>query len=783
MRIRLVTSRFALLAIISVFSSVSSCGLGEKTSLNKQFPVKRSIILPQAEEARRFINDILCGELLNRLADTGNSKTSSAPPRGEVNRVNDLEVTYNGDGTFTLAWTYKNLGDYSRDGIVDVGDIAPLAEHFGEKRNGGTWPHPVDKVIDGNSDGIIDISDVAPIAENFFNEVEGYRIEGSDSLEGEFIVSQIVSFSSATGEAELRFSFVFQPVFKYYRVVPFDSSSELGESSNVVEIPASEPPPEKIPPVAVLTAVPGWGQAPLRVTLDASSSYDLDGIIALYEWDFQGDGTFDFSSETESLTEYTFTVPASYSARLKVTDNDGLSSTATASVIVISSLYHTISGKVLQESGMPIPGVALTLNPGNLVATTDEQGYYEFVSVVNGVYRLSAARENWNIVPEVAVITVSERDVVDQNFYGTWTGTGGRGEWWMWGRDERHTSQSSYIGPSPPFQWASYPGETEPVIGYDGTIYVGSQTGLRAVNPNNYEVLWETQLGEAEVTNIVSSPCLGEDGTIYMGVWPRGFYALYPDGVIKWVIDIPFMYEWYEAKTYPAVGNDGTIFVGSSVGNLYAINPGGSIKWIFPIGSAIHSSPAVAEDGTVYIGSDDFSLYAVNPDGSLKWRYVTQGAIISSPAIGMDGTVYVGSEDDYLYAVNPDGTLKWRYQTEAVIRYASPSIASDGTIYIGSWDGYLYAIDPGGQLKWKYLFQDVVGNLSHITTKPAIGADGVVYAFGGVHGPGAVRIFSVLTPTGESLYSSAVNAKVGSAPVVASGRRLFFAPGNVAHNG
>jgi len=764
------------------FSTASSCGSHEKASSSSQLPLRTIYDSTQVKELQSSLYDILLDELLNRLAETQRGKLSSKPPTGDANRINDLEVTDNGDGTFTLTWTYKNLGDYSRDGIVDVGDIAPLAEHFGERKSDGTWAHPVDAAIDGNSDGVIDISDVVPVAENLFNEVDGYRVEGSDSPDGEFIVAEIMPFSSATGEADLRFSFIFQPVFKYYRVVPFDSFSQLGEGSNVVEILASPPPPEQIPPVAALTAVPGWGQAPLRVTLDGSASYDPDGEIVLYEWDFQGDGAFDFSSETETHAEYTFTAPASYSAKLRVTDNDGLSSTASATVIVISSLYHTISGKVIQESGMPIPGVILHLNPGNLVATTDEDGHYEFVRVVNGVYSLSPARENWSFAPEALVITVSEGDVVEQNFSGKWTGTGGRGDWWTWGRDEKHTSESVYLGATASFSFSVdfFEATTDIVEGANGNIFMGSGEKVRAINPQTGEVVWETQLGEQGSISIRSSPCLGEDGTIYVVTEPEGFYALYPDGVVKWRIQIPFTYSSiYDLRSHPVIGKDGTIFTSSPNGNLYAISPDGSVKWLFATGAGIHSSPAVGEDGTVYIGSDDYSLYAVNADGALRWSYKTQGMIISSPAIADDGTVYIGSEDGYLHAVNPDGTLKWKYRTEAVIRYSSPSIASDGTIYIGSWDGYLYAINPDGQLKWKYLLQDALGRISYVTTKPTIGADGAVYLRGGVLGPGAVNRFAVLSADGSILFSQDYSVEVGSAPPITSDRRLYVLVGSI----
>ena len=45
-----------------------------------------------------------------------------------------------------------------------------------------------------------------------------------------------------------------------------------------------------LPPVAVLSATPVSGNIPLDVVFDGSASYDSDGTIASYAWNF-GDGT------------------------------------------------------------------------------------------------------------------------------------------------------------------------------------------------------------------------------------------------------------------------------------------------------------------------------------------------------------------------------------------------------------------------------------------------------------------------------------------------------------
>ena len=52
-----------------------------------------------------------------------------------------------------------------------------------------------------------------------------------------------------------------------------------------------------------LTATPEFGpDDPLEVELDASASEDPDGLPLSYEWDLDGDGTFETSGVGDELT-------------------------------------------------------------------------------------------------------------------------------------------------------------------------------------------------------------------------------------------------------------------------------------------------------------------------------------------------------------------------------------------------------------------------------------------------------------------------------------------------
>src|SRR5437870_3145241 len=119
-------------------------------------------------------------------------------------------------------------------------------------------------------------------------------------------------------------------------------------------------------PVARFVASPSPVDPNLPVTFNASTSYDSDGYIASYAWDF-GDLSPAGSGVT---TTHTYLSHGVYTAILNVTDNQGLSSTATHQLVVRNRAPTIFSS---------IPALAtVTVNPGTTltfgVSTSDPNG-------------------------------------------------------------------------------------------------------------------------------------------------------------------------------------------------------------------------------------------------------------------------------------------------------------------------------------------------------------------------------------------------------------------------
>jgi PKD repeat protein len=83
------------------------------------------------------------------------------------------------------------------------------------------------------------------------------------------------------------------------------------------------------PPTAVASSSSTVGTAPFAVSFSSLGSTDPDGLITTYAWNFGDGGTG--SGQTIS---HTYTAPGTYTAKLTVTDNSGLTGTASLTIVV-----------------------------------------------------------------------------------------------------------------------------------------------------------------------------------------------------------------------------------------------------------------------------------------------------------------------------------------------------------------------------------------------------------------------------------------------------------------
>jgi hypothetical protein len=118
-------------------------------------------------------------------------------------------------------------------------------------------------------------------------------------------------------------------------------------------------------PVASFKQSVETAPAGASVEFDPSDSYDPDGTIVLYEFDFDGDGVYDYSSSVPASTSFTYVIPGTYTVVLRVTDNDGLTDTARGTEIITPQqvIPEVPFGTIVASSAMIIALIAYFVVP------------------------------------------------------------------------------------------------------------------------------------------------------------------------------------------------------------------------------------------------------------------------------------------------------------------------------------------------------------------------------------------------------------------------------------
>jgi outer membrane protein assembly factor BamB len=355
--------------------------------------------------------------------------------------------------------------------------------------------------------------------------------------------------------------------------------------------------------------------------------------------------------------------------------------------------------------------------------------------------------------------------------------------------DIRNTGQGKGSGAWNYLRWVTAAGitdrvEASPVIGSDGTIYIGADDGkVYAIDGVTGVIRWAVTL---QSQGVDSSAAIGVDGTVYVGAG-ESVVALDPvAGAEKW----RFATAGY-VESSPTIGPDGTLYVGADDAKVYALDSRtGELKWFFtfPDDSVTDSSPAVGADGTVYIGSDKGTLYALNGrTGNLKWSFITVGEISGAPVLGSDGTVYVSGlnsakTEARTYALDGmSGIQKWVKSLPSNSK-VSVALGVDGTIYVSgvklpdalgsNLRAVAWALDgETGNQKWESLLEEGSQGVS----APSLSADGTVY----VHAekpatPGGIGKLTALDPlSGRPNWEFATGGSSNSSPAIGADGTVY----------
>ena len=161
---------------------------------------------------------------------------------------------------------------------------------------------------------------------------------------------------------------------------------------------------------AAFTATPTSGVQPLDVNFDASTTFHTRPITS-YQWDFDGNGTFDQTTAGPTAST-TYSTPGTRNIKLRVTDADG--DTAETTRTVVTNLATPDLTITKSHPGLFVTGQTgtYTLN----VANVGTQNFSDTITVTDhlpaGLDYVSSAGTGWSCAPSGSdVICTSDEDL------------------------------------------------------------------------------------------------------------------------------------------------------------------------------------------------------------------------------------------------------------------------------------------------------------------------------------------------------------------------------------
>ena len=258
------------------------------------------------------------------------------------------------------------------------------------------------------------------------------------------------------------------------------------------------------------------------------------------------------------------------------------------------------------------------------------------------------------------------------------------------------------------------PTNSSPIV-HKNRLYIGCEDGLKAVNINSHEIVWDY-----DCDNVASTPFFYND-VVYFGSDDGHLYGLNTDGKVEFNKKLDG-----ELKSSPIVVDD-TIYIGSTSSKLYSFGTDKTKNWDFTAGDEILSSPAYVNE-SVIIGSSDGYVYCLNEsDGGLIWKEDLCNKVLSSPMVDEhDNSVYIGSDDGNITCLDiRDGTIKWSHQTGDKVQ--STAAIKDNVIAFGSNNGNLYVLNKfTGLEEFTYNPGTILFN-SAITSSPVINGNSLIF--------------------------------------------------------
>jgi hypothetical protein len=238
----------------------------------------------------------------------GTSYVAVTDPSGSYS-ITDVPV-----GTYTVRASHAGYLDDTESGtLTTAGEVAVLPAMLLR--------------LDTNVPPVATITDATPVTENV---PVNFTASGTD-VDGFIVLYQwdweddgVFDYSSpTTGNA----SHLFPPGSSYtakFRVIDNDGAA----GTTAIKLTFA---PNAAPTATIVSASPTVEGTPVQFVANGN---DPDGSIVLYEWDWENDGTYDYNSASSGNASHIYASAGNYTAKFRVTDNDGATDTDTVALVI-----------------------------------------------------------------------------------------------------------------------------------------------------------------------------------------------------------------------------------------------------------------------------------------------------------------------------------------------------------------------------------------------------------------------------------------------------------------
>jgi hypothetical protein len=194
-------------------------------------------------------------------------------------------------------------------------------------------------------------------------------------------------------------------------------------------------------------------------------------------------------------------------------------------------------------------------------------------------------------------------------------------------------------------------------------------------------------------------------GTVYGG-GDGGLYVISIGGTLPGEVLYPD-----RSVLRPTVGPDGTIY-GVSYRGVHAIDLRGNLLW------QSRASGRIAfgyEQGLVVAGRQ--SITFLSRDGETQWEYETDGDVKGDPLVDSRFRIY--ARTNYrLYALTPNGEPRWIFESPTLLTTSPVQVGEN--VVLGDVLGKLFALSSEGDDVWSIQVEEQ-------PTTPALGPNGILY--------------------------------------------------------